>query len=332
MKDFISYIKNYSTRDFIYLFSKLSIEIYKKQLSHNKEDMNCCMKIPLEIIEFGFVKKQVLVMLSAWDIQDMAYLSVRHSDDYRNGDLSHQQVGIIVYLYRAYENEHSNSEFLKDAALSEIFKFIMGMTYEQFKYQNLAWSIQNFCRNYHILIGSQNINREKIIDINQITNELFGLSVDKLLAVEIMILWLCSQNPVPLTAPETLYHRNETSVITKEALEKVVVYYSITYEDVCNSPIGKQIFYSKPFVITKKSKESIMVNFYLLVMTFADGLYWLIRDYYRNNNLGQQFINAFGEMFEDYFEELVSIYLDEKQWFKIPEQKKKSADYDVIHI
>ena len=61
---------------------------------------------------------------------------------------------------------------------------------------------------------------------------------------------------------------------------------SITYEDVRNSQIGKQIFYSKPFVITKKNKESIMVSLYLLVMTFADGLYWLVRDYFRNNNLG----------------------------------------------
>lgn len=329
MKDFISFIKNYPTRDFIYLFSKISIEIYKKQLKHNEEDMNCCMNFPLNIIEFGFVQKQVMVMLSAWDIQDMVYLSVKHSNDYRNGNLLSQEIGTIVNLYRGYENEHSKSEFLKDADLSEIFKFMMGMTYEQFRYQNLAWPIQNFCRNYHILIGSPNINREKIIDINQITNELFGLSADELLAVEMMILWLCSQNPDPLTAPEKLYHRTETSVITKETLEKVVGYYSITYEDVWNSPIGKQIFYSKPFIITKKTKESIMVSYYLLVMTFADGLYWLVRDYYRNNNLGQQFINAFGEMFEDYFEELVSIYLDEKQWFKIPEQKKKSADYLV---
>lgn len=329
MKDFISFIKNYPTRDFIYLFSKISIEIYKKQLKHNEEDMNCCMNFPLNIIEFCFVQKQVMVMLSAWDIQDMAYLSVKHSNDYRNGNLSSQEVGTIVNLYRGYENEHSKSEFLKDADLSEVFKFMMGMTYEQFKYQNLAWPIQNFCRNYHILLGSPNINREKIIDINQITDELFGLSVDELLAVEMMILWLCSQNPDPLTAPEKLYHRTETSVITKETLEKVVGYYSITYEDVRNSQIGKQIFYSKPFVITKKNKEIIMVSFYLLVMTFADGLYWLVRDYYRNNNLGQQFINAFGEMFEDYFEELASIYLDEKQWFKIPEQKKKSADYLV---
>ena len=173
MKDFISFIKNYPTRDFIYLFSKISIEIYKKQLKHDEEDMNCCMNFPLKIIEFGFVQKQVMVMLSAWDIQDMAYLSVKHSNDYRNGNLSSQEVGTIVNLYRGYENEHSKSEFLKDADLSEVFKFMMGMTYEQFKYQNLAWPIQNFCRNYHILIGSPNIDREKIIDINQITDELF---------------------------------------------------------------------------------------------------------------------------------------------------------------
>ena len=52
--------------------------------------MNCCMNFPLNIIEFGFVQKQVMVMLSAWDIQDMAYLSVIHSNDYRNGNLSSQ--------------------------------------------------------------------------------------------------------------------------------------------------------------------------------------------------------------------------------------------------
>lgn len=329
MKNFITFLKKYPTRDYIYLFSKISIEIYKKQLNHDDDDMNCCMKFPLDIMEFGCIPKQVLVMLSAWDIQDMAYLSIRHSNDFRNGNLLPQDVGTIVNLYRGHENEHSKGEFLKDASLPEIFKFIMGMTYEQFKYQNLAWPIQNFCRNYHILIASSNINREKIIDINQITNELFGLNVDELLAVEIMILWLSSKNPDPLSAPEKYYHRAETSVITKETLERVVAYYSITYEEVRNSLIGKQIFYSKPFVITKKTQESIMVSFYLLVMTFADGLYWLVRDYYRNNNLGQQFINAFGEMFEDYFEELAAIYLNRKQWFKIPEQKKKSADYYV---
>lgn len=72
MKNFISFIKKYSTRDFIYLFSNKSIEILKKQLRYNEKDMNCCMKFPLNIIKSGFIHKQVNVMLSAWDIQDMA--------------------------------------------------------------------------------------------------------------------------------------------------------------------------------------------------------------------------------------------------------------------
>lgn len=61
----------------------------------------------------------------------------------------------------------------------------------------------------------------------------------------------------------------------------------------------------------------------------ADGLYWLIRDYYHNNQKGQVFVNAFGEMFEDYFEELMGEYLKNGFWHKIPENKKKSADYYV---
>ena len=64
-------------------------------------------------------------------------------------------------------------------------------------------------------------------------------------------------------------------------------------------------------------------------MMIADGLYWLIRDYYQDHNWGLKFINAFGEMFEDYFEEIADLYLPKKAWYKIPEQKKKSADYFV---
>ena len=62
-------------------------------------------------------------------------------------------------------------------------------------------------------------------------------------------------------------------------------------------------------------------------MVIADGLYWLIRDYYLNNKMGQAYMNAFGEMFEDYFEELMIEYMPDDSWHKIETGKKKSADY-----
>lgn len=131
------------------------------------------MTFPVNAVLHGFIHRQVSVMLSAWDIQGMAYLSVVNSNDYRKNVMQMEQAGTVVNLYRGYENEHSKSECIKDAGIKDVFKFLMGMTYEQFKYQNLAWTFQNFNRNYHILFGSDKIRREKIIDINEITKDLF---------------------------------------------------------------------------------------------------------------------------------------------------------------
>ena len=329
MKDFDGFIKNYATRDFIYFFAEKSIEIYKNQVEKLDEHLVCNITFPLNIIQHGFIHKQAKVMLSAWDIPNMAYLSITNSNDYRNDIMTEQLAGRVVNLYRGYENKHSGSEYIGNNGLPSIFKYLMGMSYEQFKYANPAWIYQNYNRNYHMLIGSPNINREKIVDINVITNELFGLTAEELLAVEWIIWWLCSIHPDPLSAPEELYRKKENSILTKKNLERVISYYSVTYEQVRNSSLRKQIFYNKPFVITQKTKETIAVSFYLVQMMIADGLYWLIRDYYHNNHWGTKFIIAFGEMFEDYFEELAGLYLPKNSWHKIPEERKKSADYYV---
>ena len=292
MKDFEGFIKNYATRDFIYFFAEKSIEIYKNQVEKLDEHLVCNITFPLNIIQHGFIHKQAKVMLSAWDIPNMAYLSITNSNDYRNDIMTEQLAGRVVNLYRGYENKHSGSEYIGNNGLPSIFKYLMGMSYEQF-------------------------------------NELFGLTAEELLAVEWIIWWLCSIHPDPLSAPEELYRKKENSILTKKNLERVISYYSVTYEQVRNSSLRKQIFYNKPFVITQKTKETIAVSFYLVQMMIADGLYWLIRDYYHNNHWGTKFIIAFGEMFEDYFEELAGLYLPKNSWHKIPEERKKSADYYV---
>lgn len=135
------------------------------------DEIKCSMTFPLNVILHGFIHRQIQVKLSAWDIQNMAYISIVNANDHRKEVMTREKVGIVVNLYRGYENEHSNSEYIKDAKWSDICKFMMGMSYEQFKYQNLAWTYQNFSRNYHILLGSSKINRDKIIDINEITKK-----------------------------------------------------------------------------------------------------------------------------------------------------------------
>ena len=83
-------------------------------------------------------------MLSAWDIPNMAYLSITNSNDYRNDIMTEQLAGRVVNLYRGYENKHSGSEYIGNNGLPSIFKYLMGMSYEQFKYANPAWIYQNY--------------------------------------------------------------------------------------------------------------------------------------------------------------------------------------------
>ena len=72
-------------------------------------------------------------------------------------------------------------------------------------YQNLAWTYQSFSRNYHILLGSSKISRDEIVDINEITEELFGMSADEFMTNVLYLLWLCSERPDPLGAEDDLY-------------------------------------------------------------------------------------------------------------------------------
>ena len=130
--------------------------------------------------------ENVEVMLSAWDIPDMIYTSICRSNDYRNGHMTVDMAGYVINLYRGFENEKSESYYLKDAPIVGAFAYIMGMTYEQFEFQNLARTLQNFNRNYYILVASDKICRKEIIDIKAIIEEQFGFGVDELLMTELI--------------------------------------------------------------------------------------------------------------------------------------------------
>ena len=316
----------------------MSIKIYQKQLKNtDKNELKATINFPLKIHQYGFIQRNVEVMLSAWDIPDMIYTSICESNDYRKGHMTEDMAGYVTNLYRGFENDKSKIHYLNEVSLAGVFTYLMGMIYEQFEFQNLARTLQNFNRNYHILVASDKICRKEIIDINAIVREQFGFGLDELLMTELIILWLCGQHSDPLTAPENMYQGKVSQSVTREKIERIIDYYSVDYDQVRNCEIKKQIFYSKPFVKTQKHKQTLLVSMHLLQMSFADGLYWIERDYYLDKHKGQKFLNAFGNMFEEYFQKLAQLYLHRDMWDKIPEGKEKSADFyiefeDVIFL
>ncbi|MFR2635235.1 hypothetical protein [Neglectibacter timonensis] len=106
MRDFISEIKKINTDGLIYKFSEISIEMFKKN--------QYMRKVERPVIRYGRNQK-LIVQLSAWDIPNIAFLSVKESNDYRHADKV-SSVGQLVDLYREYDNEHSATESIKNAA------------------------------------------------------------------------------------------------------------------------------------------------------------------------------------------------------------------------
>lgn len=323
MRDFITEIRKIHTDDLIRCFSKISIDMF------NNQEFNRDIEAP--VILHG-QRKVLVVTLSAWDIPDIAFLSIKNSNDYRNGN-GQVYIGQLVDQYRKYSNEHSAAENMKSADADGIFRTVLGMTAEQFFYQDRQWIADKISRDYYILVAATNFEHRHEIDVATIVNETFGCSIDDYIAILLAVFWLCLKHPDPLSAPEELYHRKENTILTKANIERIIQYYSCTYDDLRKLPLGKQLLYSKPFVQTQRTKATLSVSMFLIAMMLANGLYWLIRDYYlkkgkKSKKNDQTFVNAFGLLFEDYIKDLATKYCKHDSWRRLPaSQKKKGADF-----
>lgn len=316
MKDFISEIRRINTDGLIYAFSEKSIDMYK----NNQFTQN----IEIPIIRYG-KRKKMIVQLSAWDIQNIVFLSVKMSNDYRHADKM-SSMEWLISLYRDYENEHSSAEDIQNTNGNEVFRIVLGMTAEQFQYQTLWWIFEKFNRDYYILLAASNFEHRAEIDTDAVVKEILGYSADDYIVMLLMVFWLCSQHPDPLSAPENLYSRKEHTVITKENITKFIEYYSCTYKELREHPLGKQLLYSKPFIKTQRRKSYLSASLFLVEMLVGNGLYWLVRDYYFKKGT-QKFTNAFGLLFEDYIKDLAKRYCESSEWRTLPAGSKKGADY-----
>ena len=325
-KDFTNYIKQFRADSVLYEFAKKSSQIFKRHLENYKTlKIGPLLEMPVIVDRGSYRIVKGNIDLTAWDISDIDYLTIKNSNDFRSKTFLHEDIKKATNLYRIYENNNVDLSVF-DTELTGILKVFLGQTCEQLRFGDLGWMMNDFCRHYHILVASDKINRRDLEDIRNVVYKTMGIPVDDLLTYEFYILWLCCQEPLPIKAHEK-YALNHDIRCSRVVIEKIVTQYSIDYQAVRDNPIGRQIFYSKPFIHTQKN-EYIMSNMYLVAMAFADSLYWIIRDYYKNTLKSDYFVNTFGYLFEDYFSELADYFLESLKWGKIPEKKdEKSADF-----
>lgn len=315
MSNFITKIKRIRTDELIYALSDISIKMYKA-------NMSCTATFPLWVQHYGIYRK-VDILLPAWDIPSIEYYSILNSNDYRD-EYSVELLPEIINLYRGYEDSLSSNQ-IKTSGDNDVFRIVMGMTSEQFQYQNLYLMFEKLNRTYHILVAAKNYEHRNEIDIDTVFKNIFDFSAEDYLVVLLMVFWLCTQHPDLLNAPENLYRKKDSTVFTKENITKFVEHYSCTYDELRKSSLQRQLLYSKPFIHTNRNNSYLASSVYMVGFLLGNGLYWLCRDYYKDS--GQKFPNAFGNLFEDYIKELASAYCNNGEWQIIPKSKKKGADY-----
>lgn len=317
MKDFITEIRKRKTEDLLLELSELSIKMFHSETPHMKN-------LQIDIGQNGFWKTRE-VLLTTWDILNIEYLSIKNSNDYRDSKRK-VSIGELVNLYRGYDNNKKDLEYLKYESLDVVFRTILGMTAEQFQYQDLNQYYERFNRNYHILVAAKNFEHRNILDVAAATNNVFGYEISDYLSVLLMVYWLCTKDPEPLSAPESVYRNKDVTVFTKNNISKFVQYYSCSYEDLRKSSLGKQLLYAKPFIKTDRHNKYVACSLSVVAMLLSNGLYWLVRDYYQTIG-SQSFPNKFGLLFEDYIKDLASRYCSTKEWNVIPQGKTKGADF-----
>lgn len=82
MKNFNSFIKDYSTRDFIYFLRKSPFPYLINKSNYQQRIYGAVKCIYFNAILHRFIHKEVDVMLLA-DINDMVYLSIMNANDYK---------------------------------------------------------------------------------------------------------------------------------------------------------------------------------------------------------------------------------------------------------
>lgn len=316
MDTFIDELRKINTDGLIFEFSKLSSEMFK-----NDEALRV---IELPFKQFG-ITKIAKVGLSAWDIPLIEYLSVVHSNDYRRANHL-PSLGQLVNSFRKYDNEHSIASAIENGNVDVVFRAILGLTAEQFQFQDKSWIFDKINRDYYILYAAKHFEHHSTINASSIVEEIFGYSVDDYIAILMMVFGLCYYYPEPLVVLDQLIYPEETSVLTKENISSLIRYYSCSYEDLRKHSLGKQLLYSKPFILTTREKRYIASSLFLVAMNVANGLYWLVRDYFFKQK-SQSFVNGFGYLFEDYIKDLASRYCEEDRWRVLPTSKEKGADF-----
>jgi hypothetical protein len=260
--------------------------------------------------------------ITAWGLIDIAYQAILCSNDYRSQTvISRDEFGMIYNLFwKEDELREKAKPFIGKGGSNDYFFYLYGFLGEQLMFQMRHLFSEN-CNRDCLLMNRIFPTINKKINIEDIVHQEIGLSSFDLKVVLLSLVVLAMKEPIfPSKAfPYT------NSILSQDNIQKVLNYYSVSYSQVRQSNKGRQVLYTNPIVRTDK-KCDIMINTYLLLFVLGNSTYWIVRNYFYKHD-SNEFLDAFGDCFEEYFKQLLEEYATFFE--KIKRGKKRSADWYI---
>lgn len=268
----------------------------------------------------SLITKTSETIVTSWELTDLAYHAVLFTNDYRGKPIENDDE--FLALVKAETVFKHSADSNTDESFSLYF---WGFVCEQIKFQKPRMVFDNLTRDLYILFESSK-GANEIVPIDDIVMKEVGVNWKKVVRA---LFIACSGSMVTTQMGDYIEKLvwDEERIVSRDEFCKVLEKYTSTYTVIKQSKLGRQVFYSTPFVKTSK-KETISINCYLNLFVYEHCIYWIVRNHYQKQS-SQAFVNAFGKYFEEYFFELLSTYLEKDEYERIPECERKRADWKL---
>ena len=259
----------------------------------------------------------------------LAFNVIKYSSDFRGiRELDRKEISKIC---KKIINDFSYTPSPNLSQEEFILEITTGHSQEQFFGQEIFYFLpQTIARNKKIL-SFYNLP----VSINEILSKELNIDMtSSIFEKGLEILWYLFINKNIYFEPDL--NKSILEIIEKkkliiklEQVKAILSYYTCDYEWIKTKNEKDRPFFIKPIIKTKNYNRYIMIDIFSFSSKFADGIYWIIRNYYNkitNNEVERQrFVSEFGNMFEKYIEELLLFLLAKENFKKLnPYENKKT--------
>ena len=268
-------------------------------------------------------KRQDDVILTAWNLIDIAYYAIISSNDFRGKQIeSENELYVLATVGNSFMQKKENDLLKIVGDGYKFFHYLWGFAGEQFKIQTPGRVFDNAGRELYMLF--EIAPRINSIDIASVIYKEVGISWE-VLCKSLFFAWFGFSKESNLDNLKKTIKWNDS--FTEDMFNRVLERYSATYSEVKSNPLKRQFLYTHPYIKTQQD-GLIGINSYLNLFLYEHAILWTARDYYLRKD-DTILTSEFGRVFEEYFRELVCTYIDESDVSRISEETTERADWNI---